>query len=562
MTPWSLVLAHDEITPGAVLRPDNARKFVSFYFTFGELGDVAIRHEWAWFHLAVLRSSVVDKVVGGMSCVLRCVLRALVLDGDNFTAGVVLPLEEGPTLFFAQVRNHLGDESALSRGLAVKGASGIRPCVKCANVLKKASDLACRRPGLVEISCTTPESFVAVSDRCLWASYDRLAVTRTAVSQAAFENHQKATGININANGVLADQALREHFKPIESLTFDWQHTFLSNGVAAQELFSFLTACRQNGVPNIWSLLEQFCAANWTWPLQHRAEGQAIHKVFNKSRERASQDHWKSGASELLCAYPLVRRFAESVLLPQIPALAGQVRSLLLCCRVLDLLQDCKGGVSDINIIERAIRNHLCSHRAVYGDQDWRPKFHYALHIPEQLRRDARLYDCFVVERSHQLPKDLAAAVKNTGGFERSVIARSLLVRLRRLEELPARSALQGPTQAFPELARLTGEPALRIASKCVLSGLVFAAGDIVLCDDFAIEFEAAVEGAGRLGVLGRLLVIVARPSATTAECKSEGGQSLLWTSDLRVRRPHAWTSLASGRTLLLLADLGRADSS
>ena len=557
MTPWSLVLGHDEITPGAVLRPDNARKFVSFYFTFGEFGDIAIRQELAWFHLAVLRSSVVDKVAGGMSCVLRCVLRALVVDAGSFTVGVVLPLEDGPTLLFAQVRNHLGDESALSRGLAAKGASGIRPCIKCANVVKKNSDLAPRRAGLVEITCTSPESFVVVSDHELWASYDRLAATQATASQAAFEKHQKAAGISVNDQGVLADKALRGHFRPIESLTYDWQHTFLSNGVASQELFCFLGAGRQHGVRDIWSLLEQFCAANWSFPLQHRAEGQVIHKVFNKTRERSSQDHFKSGASELLCVYPLVRRFAEGVLLPRIPALAGQVRSLLLCCRVLDLLQDCKGGVADINKVERAILDYLCAHRAVYGDQDWRPKFHYALHIPEQLRRDARLYDCFVVERSHQLPKDLAASVKNTGNFEKSVIARSLLVRLRRLEEWVVKSALQGPTKEFPELARLTGEPELRMASKCVLSGFVFAAGDIMLCDDYAIAFEAAVQGAGRLGVLGRLLDIVARPSATTAECELQGGLSLLWTSDLRARRPHAWTSLASGRTLLLLPDLG-----
>ena len=135
--PLSVILAHDEITPGAVLRPDNARKFVSFYFSFCEFGDVSIRYELGWFHLAVLRSSVIDKVDGGMSAALRHLLRALLMDAGSLSGGVVLPLESGPTMLFARLKNHLGDEAALSHGLSSKTASGLRPCIKCANVLKK-----------------------------------------------------------------------------------------------------------------------------------------------------------------------------------------------------------------------------------------------------------------------------------------------------------------------------------------------------------------------------------------------------------------------------------------
>ena len=135
--PWNIILAHDEVTPGAVLRPHNKRTFLSFYVSFLQFGHHAIRKDKCWFPLGIIRSVVLDSVEGGVSCALRMMLRAVLLDdGGNFTQGTALDLDEGPTMFFAVFRVHLGDEQALSRGLSCKGASGIRRCPKCANLLK------------------------------------------------------------------------------------------------------------------------------------------------------------------------------------------------------------------------------------------------------------------------------------------------------------------------------------------------------------------------------------------------------------------------------------------
>ena len=80
--------------------------------------------------VAVARSSMLEKVAGGLSTAVRFLLRALVVDAGSFTEGIVLPLDTGPTLLFARFRNHLGDEAALSRGLSIKGAAGIKPCLQ------------------------------------------------------------------------------------------------------------------------------------------------------------------------------------------------------------------------------------------------------------------------------------------------------------------------------------------------------------------------------------------------------------------------------------------------
>ena len=387
VAPWTIVLAHDEITPGAILRPDNARKFNSFYFTFAELGHHAIMHDVCWFNVAVLRSKLVDQVDGGLSCCLRLLLRALLVEESNFSSGVVLPLDDGPTLLFARFGMHLGDEAALSRGLNIKGAAGIRPCFKCSNVLKKGSGLAQHRPAeLVEISCLDPARFSPNSDSKAFSAHDRLSGMQGRTSVAEFRKHEVAMGMSFCRHGLLADADLRSHVAPVSSMRYDWQHTYLSNGIAAQEMHRFLASCKASGIADIWPLLEKYCQANWLFPNALASNGRDVHKTFNKYRAKASEDHWKSGASELLSAYPLVRWFAENVLAERFSMqLQHPIESFKLCCKVLDLLQDAKGGVTDTSGLDRAIRAHLEKHMETYGDADWRPKLHYALHIPEQV---------------------------------------------------------------------------------------------------------------------------------------------------------------------------------
>lgn len=60
--PWDIVLAHDEVTPGSVLKPMNARKFIAFYITFRQFGH-CLRMDNYWFPIAVLRSSIAHQAL-------------------------------------------------------------------------------------------------------------------------------------------------------------------------------------------------------------------------------------------------------------------------------------------------------------------------------------------------------------------------------------------------------------------------------------------------------------------------------------------------------------------
>ena len=341
-SPWHIVLAHDEVTPGSVLRPHNKRKFISFYMAFLQFGHAALRPDCCWFPLGLIRSTVLNKVDGGVSCALRMMLRAMLLqDGGNFVDGVVLHLDAGPTMFFAQFRSHLGDEAALSRGLSCKGASGMRPCIRCANLLNK--DYSVTSPGVVEIDCFDEEKIVANTDAEVFRQFDLLIAAEGVVGKAELERRQMAAGITIAKQGLLADVELRPLVGPITSHTYDWMHTYLSNGICSVELYNFVKVCKDNGFRDIFPQMEEYCKSAWCFPHEHASAGKQVHTMFCKERAAASKEHWRSSASETLTGYPLIRHFAEQIVSVAFPDLQKHVASLVLSFKVLDILQDTKG---------------------------------------------------------------------------------------------------------------------------------------------------------------------------------------------------------------------------
>ena len=556
--PWGLILGHDEITPGNLLRPDNARKFTSFYVSFKEFGSRALRHEESWFLVGILRTKALEHVVGGFSCALRQLLRALFMDAGGLSHGIVLPLDAGPTMLFAKFSVHLGDEAALTTALCAKGASGIRCCLKCANIVKRGSDLADKNPHLCEITCMDPQRFIRCTDRDLWTMHDRLEAMQDTVGVTQFENHQKAFGLVLNKNGVLADRTLRTQVLPITSMFYDWQHTFLSNGVASQEIFYLLDACKAGGCRNVWTMLSELCQASWSFTCDHRARGVAIHRIFSPSREKASADHWKSGASELLTVYPLVRRFAESIVLVKYPHLRREVGSFVSCCKLLDMLQDTKGEaeVLDTTALQQACKSYLQLHIATYGEDGVKPKHHFAFHIGEQAQQLKMLLDCFVIERSHQLPKLVATSIKQTASFEKSVIARSVLLRLKKLEDFDIQDGLRGPSATYPELAIAIGEPDVRVAGAAMAFGVSLGSGDMARIGNHMLKFKAAISAGGYLGVLGYAGDVVERLSTTAVVYKMQATLSLLWLHGDRIRPCHAWDALGNGNVLALVPDI------
>ena len=76
---------------------------------------------------------------------------------------------------------------------------------------------------------------------------------------------------------------------------------------------------------------------------------------------------------------------------------------MLACLPVVLLLMAVRTGEVSAPELFEAVSLHLRLYQACYGDSCMRPKHHYALHLPDMLRRFGFLLATFTHERKHRL---------------------------------------------------------------------------------------------------------------------------------------------------------------
>lgn len=158
--PWSLVVGFDECSPGNKLNTQNRRKIMNLSFSFIELGAQALAKEDSWMTAVSVRSTVIAKVSGGWSYMLREFLHLQLASAQGLqTSGVALDLQGVPCLLYARLTHLLTDGDGFKQALQWKGASGIKPCMRHPNVFKKNSDLSHRRPSFCDVTCANSQSF-------------------------------------------------------------------------------------------------------------------------------------------------------------------------------------------------------------------------------------------------------------------------------------------------------------------------------------------------------------------------------------------------------------------
>ena len=140
--PWSLVIGFDEFAPGNKLKVDNRRKCMNLGFSFLELGQIALFHDWAWLTPVCILSSGIGKIRGRWSHFLRVYLRFQLLGVCGLsTSGVPLMLQWQPVMLFASLTSILSDGDGLGTALDWKGHVSLKPCFKHINVFRKDSIL-------------------------------------------------------------------------------------------------------------------------------------------------------------------------------------------------------------------------------------------------------------------------------------------------------------------------------------------------------------------------------------------------------------------------------------
>ena len=198
--PWRLILYVDEITPGNPLRPDNKRNIMAIYASWLELGDF-LRTEEAWLTLGIMRTSIMKTIRGGVSSAVKTVLRALFVGSRSMSsAGILLPAGD---LLFCKFHRFLSGEGAGKAVWCCKGASGIKPCIGCKNVVQLAEgeESLTKVDGsgyLVDIACWDTARFDPMSDTDVFTAYDGLVAMQAAGAlKGELEREEKARGFAI-----------------------------------------------------------------------------------------------------------------------------------------------------------------------------------------------------------------------------------------------------------------------------------------------------------------------------------------------------------------------------
>jgi len=227
---------------------DNRRKVMVVSVAFRELGQASLVRNDVWLTVAVVRSTIIDTVVGGWAAMLRLLLEDMLLGPLGLaTAGLPLLLPE-PTMMFAALTNILADGDGLRLAYDWRGASSLKPCLVHHNVLKKASGLAEHGTGFCDITCHDFSAFrswspvdVAQVIHLLREANGR--VVAGSMSKAKESELQMACGMRYNEFGMLASQKLRAHADLLGCATFDWVHTALQDGCFVIEASLVVQAC-------------------------------------------------------------------------------------------------------------------------------------------------------------------------------------------------------------------------------------------------------------------------------------------------------------------------------
>ena len=487
--PWRMVLYHDEVTPGNVLRPDNKRKICAIYASFLEFGSCLIRDELLWMPLAIVKHDLAVTSVGGLSGIILIIFRKFFGNG-KIDEGTLLKLDP-PMIFRFTVSNVLADEAALKATWNCKGASGIKPCVLCKNVVMKGV-LVAPQAYLVEIDDHKSEKFDSMSNDEWFSLADHLAQQRAIVNKTKLEQLEKCAGLNYNVAGLMYDQEMRQIIKPMTS-TFDSMHVWFNNGIANGEVHAFLEAAKEKCGLTYEMISTYIEATDWHAP---SFQSNIAARVFSEQKNKSNKDSFKAMSQELLAALPFLRQLVSTTLATR-PEIRQEVQSFLAACACVDLLQQLKYSTAPseemCTALLRATEHHLELHKACYGSQHVRPKHHYGMHLPSQIRRDGILLDAFTLERKHRNAKRIATTVSVANLFEESVLARLLQEQLESIPDSFIRNQLVGTTAQCQEVASAIGEPECRLAQRARCQGLCLSVQDVLLASGSALQVLAFV---------------------------------------------------------------------
>ena len=254
--PWRIVLGLDECWSGNVLNV-TGRKAMALSYTFMEFEKICQSREAFWFTIAIVESRVIQKLRGGWSEACRVILEAYFLDplGGFAQHGMLVQFQDQNILLHAKIEIVLADGDGWRQLYEAKGASAVRVCPKCSNVVSRR-DLLAHAPAatpLIDCSCGDVGKFVLHTFDSLHNDIKLLFRNKAAfhsgrMTNTMVEHVEKATGFSPTLQGVWGNSELAKMLNLPMVTAFDWVHCCLENGVLTFELNNYPVRKKNNCV--------------------------------------------------------------------------------------------------------------------------------------------------------------------------------------------------------------------------------------------------------------------------------------------------------------------------
>ncbi len=485
--PWTVILYDDEILAGNVLLHHNHRKSWAYYYSFLEFGVAALSSEFLWFTLTVSKSDSVTSIVGhGRGMLFKEMALTLVsFRVEGFVCGDIMIWAKGLKV--------VGDGDALKHSMDLKGASGHFQCPLCSNVVSRR---VARKANLAvtDMVCITEldvSKFQAHSDESFINNAKFLESQKPLLGNTKFKELETSLGLNYAPDGVLLCDNLE--FK-ITNVGYDYQHVYLVHGIFQMESGMLLDRLKsepagprrvRHGDIHLWF-------QTFIWPKVHRRTSNG-RNVFEARSE--SGGPLACSASEGLGCFLLLQLFLSiSVFDGASDHVKAACCSYYALCTVLVMLTMAARGTVTSEQTMNAILTHFRLHKAAYGESHWKPKMHWALHLPDQLRSWLILIACFVHERKHkEVKRYLEGRFNPNLAFDRNVLQDVLHVQKLALNECmpyPTGSCLITPKNAAPRTqtwvqSHMQCAMPVLTASSAKASNFVTVSVDDVVCVDW-----------------------------------------------------------------------------
>ena len=404
--PWSLVFYSDEVTPGNPLSPANHRKFQAVYWTFLEFGAHGLSREECWFCMITLFSDEVKKLHGGMSQLMKCLIKQFFGVFNVMIGGIALPVGR----FWARLRVLVQDGDAHVQTWCQRGSKGSKVCLLCGNLFAVESDMV-DTDGTKLLACAVirERDLVRSSDEDLRNNARWLEEQK---HHRDFKLYQQALGITYHPESILLDRTLDDIVAPSTQYVHDWMHCLVANGVYNTLIYLLFEAFFQAGRTNIYEAFEGYLKL-WRWPAKHHSAH--LPEIFCTKRAKSSREakHIKCQASDLLAISPVLAYFVQAVLLPT-GLCTNECNAFLAINNVLEFISSVNRGKITADMIGTAVESFLELFVSVWGVNKLIPKMHWLLHFRKHFQRYELLIACFVTERYHRHPKRYASEMKNT----------------------------------------------------------------------------------------------------------------------------------------------------